>query len=97
MLSRTGENPPEVPCPPHMGMDPAAMPSRGSSPMSLDAPREIRFWQTISAATRMTRTTNGRPPLLKAFMFDWNPTEVKNTVMQMSLIVPSKENSRPPR
>ena len=40
-------------------------------------------------------TSVGFPPCLSAFMSDWKPTEVKNSIMHRSFTVPSNEHSTP--
>ena len=93
--SRSGEKPPEVPWPPLIGMDPAAMPNSGDSPSPRAMPTEIRFCAAMSTATRPIITSSGFPPCLSAFMSDWKPTEVKNSIMHRSLTDPSKVHSTP--
>ena len=78
-----------------MGIEPEAIPTRGSNLSRAAAPREMRFCATINTATRATMTMRGLPPLFIARMSDWKPTEVKKSVMLMSLSVLSKENSVP--
>ena len=49
----------------------------------------------MSTATRPIITSSGFPPCLSAFMSDWKPTEVKNSIMHRSLTDPSKAHSTP--
>ena len=93
MLSSSELNPPAVPWPPAMGMLPAAMPTRGSTPSSLVMPRGMRFCNAMTTTRSSSIMTRVRPPCLMAFMFDWKPTEVKNASMKMSLSVPSNDIS----
>ena len=93
--SRSGEKPPEVPWPPLIGMDPAAMPNSGDSPSPRAIPTEIRFCTAMSTATRPIIKSSGFPPCLSAFKSDWKPTEVKKSIMHKSFTEPSKEHSTP--
>ena len=95
ICSRRGANPPDVPCPPHMGMDPAAMPSKGLRPSPFAIPTEMRFCATIRTATRPIITSSGLPPRRRTRTSDWKPTDVKNSIMQRSFTVPSNWHSTP--
>ena len=69
------------------------MPTSGSSPIPFAMPKERRFCTTINRATSTTIITSGLPPLFSILRLDWKPTEVKNSIMQRSLMVPSKSKS----
>ena len=87
--SRTGEKPPAVPWPPLIGMEPAAMPSSGFRCIPFAMPTARRFWSAMRTATRPIITRRGFPPCLSTRTSDWKPTEVKKSIIAMSLIVPS--------
>ena len=95
IFSRRGEKPPAVPCPPHMGMDPVAMPKSASWLIPRAMPTEIRFCATIRRVTRPIITKSGFPPLRSAFISDWNPTDVKKIIIQRSFMPPSNRHSMP--
>ena len=95
--SSSGENPPAVPWPPHIGMEPAAMPSSASCPSPRAMPTERRFCTTISPATSRIISSSERPPFFRTLRSHWKPTDVKKATMQRSRTVPSNMHSTPPK
>ena len=93
MLSRTLANPPAVPCPPVMDILPAAIPIKGSTPMSLVTPSGMMFCIAIMTTNRANMITKNLPPCFNTFKSLWKPTLVKNASIKTSFNVPLNDIS----
>ena len=93
MLSNTALNPPAVPCPPAIEIDPAAIPIRGFVSNSLQMPIGIKFCVAMMPTNRISIMTKVLPPCLMTLRLDWKPTEVKNANINTSFKVPSNVTS----
>ena len=93
MLSNTELNPPAVPCPPAMEMEPAAIPMSGFTSKVLVIKSGIKFCMMMMSTSRISIRIKVFPPCRRTFKFDWKPTDVKKANMNTSFNVPSKEIS----
>ena len=95
ICSSRGAKPPAVPCPPLMGMEPTAIPSRALWPIPRAIPMEMTFCITMRTATRPITTRSAFPPFFRTLKSDWNPTDVKKSIMHKSFTDPSMRHSTP--
>ena len=93
MPSSTLLNPPTVPCPPVMETLPAAMPTRGSTPISRVRPKGIKFCRVMLSASRISMKPSSLPPCLMTLRSHWKPTLVKNAIMKTSCKVLTNDTS----